>query len=197
MSLTIIEGKAYPLGLSNVDTDVIIGSDWLKTVSKEGLGNGCFAALREGNENVFNDPRYAGAEILVAGANFGCGSSREHAAWALADMGVRAIIASSFSDIFSSNAFKNGILAATVDEAAIAPLVEAARDGDLKVDLLQQTVSAGASLEFDFTIDSFRRRCLIEGLNEIELSLLDAEFIIKHEQRVAGQTPWLARAGTA
>lgn len=110
---------------------------------------------------------------------------------------VRAIIASSFSDIFSSNAFKNGILAATVDEAAIAPLVEAARDGDLKVDLLQQTVSAGASLEFDFTIDSFRRRCLIEGLNEIELSLLDAEFIIKHEQRVAGQTPWLARAGTA
>lgn len=196
MSFTRIAGRAYPLGLANIDTDVIIGSDWLKTVSKAGLGKGCFAALRESGGSVLDDPRYAGAEILVAGANFGCGSSREHAAWALADMGIRAIIAPSFSDIFASNAFKNGILAAVVDEEVIGPLVAAAREGELEVDLIDQTVLAGSALKCGFTIDAFRRRCLIEGLNEIELSLLDDEFITRHERQMADQTPWLAGTGT-
>src|SRR3546814_751182 len=109
-AVSTVEGRAYPFGMKNVDTDMIIAAKWLKTISRSGLGKGAFEALRQDPENVFDNPAYAGAPIIIAGDNFGCGSSREHAAWALADMGVKAVIAPSFSDIFSGNAFKNGIL---------------------------------------------------------------------------------------
>ena len=105
-----VSGRAYPWGAKNIDTDIIIPAHWLKTTTREGLGKGAFESVRAVPGNLFDDPRYAGAPILVAGENFGCGSSREHAAWALADMGIKAVIAPSFSDIFSGNAFKNGIV---------------------------------------------------------------------------------------
>src|SRR6478736_8951757 len=109
--VTHVEGRAYPWGAKNIDTDIIIPAHWLKTTTREGLGRGAFETVRAQPGNIFDDPRYAGSPILIAGDNFGCGSSREHAAWALADMGIAAVIAPSFSDIFSGNAFKNGIVA--------------------------------------------------------------------------------------
>lgn len=192
MTLTIIDDRAYPLGLSNVDTDMIVSSDCLKTISKAGLGAEAFAQLREGGGSVFDDPRYAGAPIIVAGRNFGCGSSREHAAWALADMGVRVVIAPSFSDIFASNAFRNGILTAVVSDDAIPPLMVAARTGAIHVDLVEQAVAIPDGPRWSFEIDPFRRRCLIEGLDEIALALAEQDHITAYEQRVAAATPWLA-----
>lgn len=192
MSLTVIEGRAYPLGLANIDTDTIIGSSWLKTVSKSGLGQGAFTALRNKDDSVFADERYLGAEILVAGANFGCGSSREHAAWAMSDMGIRAVLAPSFSDIFSSNAFKNGLLAAAIEPEALDPLLEAARLGELRVDLVNRKVGAPGGRQFNFAIDGFRRRCLLEGLDEVELARAEESYIADHEKSVAVATPWLA-----
>ena len=121
-----VEGRAYPFGRKNVDTDLIIPARGLKTVSREGLGRGAFEALRTEEGNVFDDPRFAGAPIIIAGDNFGCGSSREHAAWALLDMGVKAVIAPSFSDIFAGNAFKNGILTVALPQEAIDRLMEVA-----------------------------------------------------------------------
>lgn len=193
MTMSVVEGRAYPLGLGNVDTDQIIGSDWLKTISKVGLGAGAFAALRESGVTVFDDPRYAGSEILVAGANFGCGSSREHAAWAIVDIGIRVVIAPSFSDIFSSNAFKNGILTAVVDDAALAPLMAVAGGGGtLRVDLIEQSIETPEGERFPFRIDPFRRECLIEGLDEIALTRTEDAAIAAHEARVAAAEPWLA-----
>ncbi|MBW8911651.1 MAG: 3-isopropylmalate dehydratase small subunit, partial [Sphingomonas sp.] len=122
-----IEGRAFPLGLKNCDTDVIIPAHYLKTITRLGLGRGAFETIRAQPGNVFDDPEYAGANILIAGDNFGCGSSREHAAWALNDMGVDAVIAPSFSDIFSSNAFKNGILTVVLPQAAVDRLIEVAK----------------------------------------------------------------------
>lgn len=195
MTLTIVESRAYPLGLANIDTDVIIGSDWLKTVSKVGLGKGAFGALRENRAAVFDDPEFAGSEILIAGANFGCGSSREHAAWALADFGIRVVIAPSFSDIFSSNAFKNGILAAQVDGAAIPALMDAARAGQITVDLTEQMITSADGAALRFEIEPFRRECLIEGLNEISLTLAETEAIAAHEGRANEEAPWLMTIG--
>ena len=114
-----ISGKAYPFGLKNVDTDIIIPAHWLKTISRTGLGNGAFEALRKEPDNLFDSAEYAGSPILIAGDNFGCGSSREHAAWALDDMGIQAVIAPSFSDIFSGNAFKNGLLTVVLPQEAV------------------------------------------------------------------------------
>ena len=114
-----VSGKAYPWGQKNVDTDVIIPAHWLKTITREGLGKGAFETVRADPDNIFDDPRYAGAPVLIAGDNFGCGSSREHAAWALGDMGIKAVIAPSFSDIFSGNAFKNGIVTVVLPQEAI------------------------------------------------------------------------------
>lgn len=198
MTMTVVEGRAYPLGLANVDTDQIIGSDWLKTISKVGLGAGAFDALRESGVTVFDDPRWKGAPLLVAGANFGCGSSREHAAWAIADIGIRVVIAPSFSDIFSSNAFKNGILTAAVDEAAIAPLMAVAQNdgaaGTLKADLIEQVIETPDGQRWPFRIDPFRRACLIDGLDEIALTRGEDDAISAHEARVATAEPWLAGA---
>ena len=169
--LTVVEGRAYPLGLSNVDTDTIIAGQWLKTITRTGLGQAAFAALRAHGTSVFDDPAYAGAPILIAGANFGCGSSREHAAWALADMGVRVVIAPSFSDIFAGNAFKNGLLAAVLPQEAVDRLLVTARTASVRVDLEQQTVATPPGDRFDFATDSFRKECLLHGLDEIGLTL--------------------------
>lgn len=193
--MTVVESRAYPLGLANIDTDVIIGSDWLKTVSKTGLGEGAFGALRENRATVFDAPEFAGSQILIAGANFGCGSSREHAAWALADFGIRVVIAPSFSDIFSSNAFKNGILAAQVDGTAIPALMNAACAGALTVDLTEQTIATAEGAVVPFEIEPFRRACLIEGLNEISLTLAETEAIAAHERRAGEKAPWLMTVG--
>src|SRR5881628_3792588 len=137
--VTTVSGTAYPWGAKNIDTDIIIPAHWLKTISRSGLARGAFETVRAQPGNVFDDPRYAGAPILIAGDNFGCGSSREHAAWALADMGVRAVIAPSFSDIFSSNAFKNGIATIELSRSAVGALLKAAIAGAICVDLEQQT----------------------------------------------------------
>lgn len=194
MSLTVVEGRCYPLGLADVDTDQIIGSDWLKTISKSGLGKGAFAALKERGVDLFDRPDLVGAPILVAGRNFGCGSSREHAAWAIADMGIRVVIAPSFSDIFAGNAFKNGILTAVVSEEALPAILEAARHMRLTVDLTAQVITAQDGEQWSFAIDPFRRKCLIGGLDEIALTRAEEPAISAYEARIAANEPWLAMA---
>jgi len=179
-----VEGRAYPLGLKNIDTDVIIGARHLKTIARAGLGVHTFETLRAEPGNLFDDPAYAGAPILVAGDNFGCGSSREHAAWALADLGVRAVIAPSFSDIFSGNAFKNGILAVELPPAAVDRLLEVAREHPLTVDLETMTVTSPLQDRFEFALDPFRRECLLGGLDEIALTLASEAAIRAYEVRM-------------
>ena len=136
-----VEGRAIPLGLKNVDTDVIIPAHWLKTTSREGMGRGAFESLRADPDNLFDRPENRGAPILIAGDNFGCGSSREHAAWALGDLGIRVVIAPSYSDIFSGNAVKNGILPVVLPQAAVDRLIEVAATDPIHVDLDTQTVT--------------------------------------------------------
>jgi len=170
--LTRITGRAYPFGRRNVDTDIIIPARHLKTLTRAGLGRFAFEAVRAEEGNVFDDPAYAGAPILIAGDNFGCGSSREHAVWALADMGVKAVIAPSFSDIFSGNAFKNGIVTVALDQAAVDRLLEVARAHELTVDLETMTVTSPLQDRFTFALDPFRRECLMTGLDEIALTLM-------------------------
>ncbi len=192
--LTTIEGKAYPFGMKNVDTDIVIPSHWLKTISRTGLGKGAFEVLRKEPGNVFDDPAYAGSPILIAGDNFGCGSSREHAAWALGDLGIKVVIAPSFSDIFSSNAFKNGILTVVLPQSAIDRLMEVAETDEIHVDLEQQTVTTQFQDRFAFEIDPFRKHCLLGGLDEIGLTLGDADGIGVYEKAVAHDRPWIIPA---
>ena len=191
-SVREIEGKAYPFGLKNVDTDIIIPASWLKTISREGLGRGAFEALRKEPGNLFDRPEYAGAPILVAGDNFGCGSSREHAAWALLDMGIKAVIAPSFSDIFSGNAFKNGILTVVLPQAAVDRLMEVAVDHPITIDLEHQTVTTPFQDRFTFEIDPFRKHCLLNGLDEVGLTLARQEAIGAFEARARAERPFLA-----
>lgn len=186
-----IEGKAYPFGLKNIDTDVIIPAHWLKTISRAGLGRGAFEAIRSEPGNLFDDPAYAGAPILIAGDNFGCGSSREHAAWALGDMGIMAVIAPSFSDIFSSNAFKNGILTVELPQEAIDRLMEVAKTDPIHVDLDSQTVTTPFQDRFAFEIDPFRKTCLANGLDEIGLTMAMDDEISNYEKRASAAWPWL------
>ncbi|MDE2041584.1 MAG: 3-isopropylmalate dehydratase small subunit [Alphaproteobacteria bacterium] len=194
--ISTIEGRAYPLGRKNVDTDVIIPAAYLKTISRSGLGKGAFETIRAEEGNVFDDPEYAGASIIIAGDNFGCGSSREHAAWALGDMGVRAVIAPSYSDIFSGNAFKNGILTVVLPQASIDRLMEVAQGFDgtpdpIHIDLEHQTVTTRFQDRFTFEIDPFRKRCLIEGLDEVGLTMAMDAKISAHEAKLADAQPWL------
>ena len=191
-----VEGRAVPFGRKNIDTDLIIPARWLKTISREGLGGGAFEAVRAEPGNVFDRPEFAGAPILVAGDNFGCGSSREHAAWALLDMGVRAVIAPSFSDIFSGNAFKNGILTVALPQAAVDRLLEVAETDPITIDLERQVVTTPFQDRFTFELDPFRKRCLLEGLDEIGLTLAREEAIATFERRLTSGQPWIAR-GTA
>ncbi|HEX7854667.1 MAG TPA: 3-isopropylmalate dehydratase small subunit [Sphingobium sp.] len=189
-----IDGRAYPLGLKNVDTDMIIAAEWLKTISRSGLGKGAFAALRKEPGNVFDDPTYAGSPIVIAGDNFGCGSSREHAAWALMDMGVKAVIAPSFSDIFSGNAFKNGILTVILPQEAVDRLMEVAKTDPIHIDLDTQTVTTAFQDRFQFEIDAFRKHCLTNGLDEIGLTIGESDKISAFEAVDAGRRPWLVPA---
>lgn len=189
--VTTVDGRAYPLGLKNVDTDMIIAAKWLKTITRTGLGKGAFEALRREPGNVLDDPAYAGAPILIAGDNFGCGSSREHAAWAMDDMGIRAVIAPSFSDIFSGNAFKNGLLTVVLPQEAVDRLLEVARTDPIHIDLDSQTVTTPFQDRFTFEIDPFRKHCLLNGLDEIGLTLGRSDAIDAFEQRDAGTRPWL------
>ncbi|MBP7136586.1 MAG: 3-isopropylmalate dehydratase small subunit [Sphingomonadaceae bacterium] len=192
-----VEGKAYPFGRKNVDTDVIIPAHWLKTISRIGLGRGAFEALRAEPGNLFDDPAYAGSPILIAGDNFGCGSSREHAAWALGDMGIKAVIAPSFSDIFSGNAFKNGILTVVLPQEAIDRLMEVAKTDEIHVDLENQTVTTPFQDRFSFEIDPFRKQCLMGGLDEIGMTMAMDGQISNYEQRAAAAWPWQAGGANA
>jgi 3-isopropylmalate/(R)-2-methylmalate dehydratase small subunit len=189
--LTTIEGKAYPFGRKNVDTDVIIPAHWLKTITRSGLGKGAFETVRAEPGNVFDDPAYAGAPVLIAGDNFGCGSSREHAAWALNDMGVKAVLAPSFSDIFSGNAFKNGIATVVLPQAAIDRLMEVAKSDPVTVDLETQTVTTPFQDRFIFEMDPFRRDCLMKGQDEIGLTLAMNDRIGSFEGAMATERPWI------
>ncbi|AOF99961.1 3-isopropylmalate dehydratase, small subunit [Blastomonas sp. RAC04] len=186
-----VEGKAIPFGRKNVDTDIIIPSQWLKTISREGLGAGAFESIRAEPGNIFDDPEFAGAPILIAGDNFGCGSSREHAAWALIDLGITAVIAPSFSDIFSSNAFKNGILTVVLPQEAVDRLMEVAQTDTIHIDLESQTVTTPFQDRFSFEIDPFRKTCLMQGLDEIGLTLGKADAIGAYEKKVSADRPWM------
>ncbi|MXP14722.1 3-isopropylmalate dehydratase small subunit [Altererythrobacter confluentis] len=191
--VSAIEGRAIPFGRKNVDTDVIIPAEWLKTISREGLGAGAFQTVRAEPGNVFDDPEFAGAPILIAGDNFGCGSSREHAAWALLDLGIMAVIAPSFSDIFASNAFKNGILTVTLPQDSIDRLIEVALTDPVAIDLGSQMVTTPFQDRFHFEIDPFRKKCLAEGLDEVGLTLARDNAISAYETRTAAHMPWLSK----
>jgi 3-isopropylmalate/(R)-2-methylmalate dehydratase small subunit len=191
--ITQVEGRAYPFGRKNVDTDLIIPAAWLKTVTREGLGRGAFEAVRAEPGNVFDDPEYAGAPIIVAGDNFGCGSSREHAAWALLDMGVRAVIAPSFSDIFAGNAFKNGIVTVALPQDAIDRLLEVAETDPITIDLEHQTVTTPFQDRWTFEMDPFRKHCLVEGKDEVAITLQSGSAIEAYERRQRETQPWVAR----
>ena len=190
-AVTRVEGRAIGWGAANVDTDIIIPAHWLKTISRSGLGRGAFETVRAQPGNVFDAPENEGATILIAGDNFGCGSSREHAAWAMADMGLRAVIAPSFSDIFAGNAFKNGLLAIELPQAAVDRLIEAAREVALTIDLETMTVTTPFQDRFSFEMDPFRRDCLLRGLDEIGLTLERGDVIGQYEEMRGQSLPWL------
>lgn len=191
-----VSGKAYPWGAKNVDTDVIIPAHWLKTITRAGLGRGAFETVRAEPGNIFDDPAYAGSPILIAGDNFGCGSSREHAAWALGDMGIKAVIAPSFSDIFSGNAFKNGIVPVVLPQDAVDRLIEVAKTHEITVDLETMTVTTPFQDRFAFDLDAFRRQCLMEGLDEIGLTLARDTAISNYEALLDEHRPWIAGGST-
>lgn len=192
-----IDGRAIPFGRKNVDTDVIIPAKWLKTITRQGLGRGAFEALRADPGNIFDSAEFSGSPILIAGDNFGCGSSREHAAWALLDLGIKAVIAPSFSDIFSGNAFKNGILTVVLPQEAIDRLMEVAQTDPVMIDLESQTVSTPFQDRFSFEIDAFRKNCLINGLDEVGLTMARDTAISTHETKMRDQLPFLARGTDA
>jgi len=184
----------HRVGLKNVDTDVIIPARWLKTIRRTGLGAGAFETIRAEQGNVFDQPEFARAPILIAGDNFGCGSSREHAAWALADLGIRVVIAPSFSDIFSGNAVKNGMLPLVLPQAAIDRLLVVAATDPIDVDLAAQAVTTQFQDRFTFDIDPFRKACLLGGLDEIGITLASESAITAFEARDAAARPWLVPA---
>ncbi len=193
-ALLQVEGRAIPFGAKNIDTDIIIPAKWLKTITREGLGAGAFETIRENPDNIFDDPAYKGAPILIAGDNFGCGSSREHAAWAIGDLGIRAVIAPSYSDIFSGNAVKNGILPVVLPQDAIDRLMEVAKEGhSITVDLDTQTVTTPFQDRFEFAIDPFRKHCLLHGLDEVALTLERQAVIGNFEKTRASARSWLTR----
>lgn len=194
-AFTTLTGAAIPFGGRNIDTDVIIPARYLKTITRAGLGQHAFTALRADPDNVID--RHAGAPILIAGDNFGCGSSREHAPWALADMGIRVVIAPSFADIFAGNAFKNGMLLVTLPQAAVDRLLEVAADQPITIDLENQVVTTPFQDRFEFSMDAFRKSCLLAGQDEIGLTLAMGDAIAAHERRIAADRPWIADAANS
>jgi len=192
-----VDGRAIPFGAANVDTDVIIPAKWLKTITRDGLGRGAFETLRADPANLFDSDEFKGSPILIAGDNFGCGSSREHAAWALLDLGIKAVIEPSFSDIFSGNAFKNGILTVVLPQAAIDRLMEVAQTDPIHIDLDRQSVTTQFQDRFTFEIDPFRKACLMGGLDEVGLTMARDAAITTYEQQARATTPWLAQGEAA
>jgi len=198
---TELTAKAAPLDIANLDTDQIIPKQFLKTVAREGLGKGLFYDLRfdatgkPRADFVLNDPRYAGAGVLICGDNFGCGSSREHAPWALLDYGVRCVIAPSFADIFYANCFQNGLLPIALPEREVRALMEEARGGNhlFSVDLRSQTVTAPSGRTVRFEINPVLKAKLLDGLDSIGETLQQAETIDQFETRQANERPWLGR----
>lgn len=208
--LTVHTGLVAPLDRSNVDTDAIIPKQFLKSIKRSGFGPHLFDAWRYEDEGqpgmdcsgrplrqdfVLNQPRYQGASILLARANFGCGSSREHAPWALEDYGFRVLIAPSFADIFFNNSFKNGILPIVLPDAQVGTLfarTEAEPGFQLEVDLPAQRIrSADGQIDFPFEVDAFRKHCLLNGLDDIGLTLQKADLIRDYEAKRLAAKPWL------
>ena len=193
---TKLEGVAAPLRMINVDTDMIIPKQYLKTIKRTGLGKGLFSEQRfnaDGSENkdfVLNKPAYRKAKILVAGDNFGCGSSREHAPWALLDFGIRCVISTSFADIFYNNCFKNGILPIVVSQEDLEKLFDDADRGSnatLTVDLVNQSIKGPDGGEIRFEIDPFRKHCLLNGLDDIGLTMEKSSKIDAYEEKLKGR----------
>lgn len=195
-----LTGVAAPLPLINVDTDMIIPKQFLKTIKRSGLGVNLFDEMRFGDDGqelpdfVLNKPAYRKAEILVGGENFGCGSSREHAPWALLDFGIRCVISTSYADIFYSNCFKNGILPITLSAEQVAVLMEDAERGQnarISIDLELQQVTTADGEVFNFEIDPFKKKCLLDGLDDIGLTMAKAKSIAIFEAQAETARPWV------
>ncbi|WP_137702435.1 3-isopropylmalate dehydratase small subunit [Marimonas lutisalis] len=195
-----LSGIAAPLPLVNIDTDMIIPKQFLKTIKRSGLGVNLFDEMRydrEGNENpdfVLNKPAYREAQILVAGDNFGCGSSREHAPWALADFGIKAVISTSFADIFFNNCFKNGILPIVMPQEVVDVLMKDAEKGAnarMEIDLEAQTVTTSDGETFSFEVDPFKKHCLLNGLDDIGLTMEKVGAIDTFEAKASAARPWV------
>jgi 3-isopropylmalate/(R)-2-methylmalate dehydratase small subunit len=195
-----LTGIAAPMPLVNIDTDMIIPKQFLKTIKRSGLGANLFDEMRfhsdgsEISDFVLNQEAYRTAEILVAGDNFGCGSSREHAPWALKDFGIKSIISTSFADIFYNNCFKNGILPIVLPQEAVDVLMEDAQKGAnarMSVDLAAQTVTSSDGEVFSFELDPFKKHCLLEGLDDIGLTLEKAGSIASFEKQASQLRPWV------
>ncbi len=208
-SFTVVKGLAAPMDRANVDTDMIIPKQFLKSIKRTGFGKNLFDELRyldEGkpdqectgrpinSEFPLNFPRYQGASILLSRENFGCGSSREHAPWALDDYGFRSVIAPSFADIFYNNCFKNGLLPITLSDEIVDQLFNemyASEGYELSIDLSAKTVATPSGQSFSFDVDEFRRHCLLNGLDDIGLTLESADAIRAYEQKRRAEAPWL------
>ena len=197
---TKLSGIAAPLPIINVDTDMIIPKQFLKTIKRSGLGVNLFDEMRYDDEGaeipdfVLNRPQYRAAQILIAGENFGCGSSREHAPWAIKDFGIRCIIAPSFADIFYSNCFKNGILPIALPKDQVDLLMREAEKGAnarIEIDLEAQTVTTPEGEVLSFEVDAFKKHCLLEGLDDIGLTLARADAIDAFEAAAAQERPWV------
>ena len=194
-----LSGVAAPMPLVNIDTDMIIPKVFLNTIKRSGLGVNLFDEMRydrEGNEKpdfVLNKPQYRDAKILVAGDNFGCGSSREHAPWAIADFGIKCVISTSFADIFYNNCFKNGILPLVLPEDAVDTLMKDAEKGAnsiIEVDLENQTIVSSDGEIFRFEVDPFKKHCLLNGLDDIGLTMEKEDHIAAYESKASLQFPW-------
>ena len=194
---TTVSSVAAPLPLINIDTDMIIPKQFLKTIKRTGLGKGLFYEMRYDEKGkiiedfVLHKEPYNKSKILIAGKNFGCGSSREHAPWALLDFGIKCVISSSFADIFYNNCFKNGILPIVLEEEKIKELLEYfKRKQEISIDLNEEKIFFG-NKEIKFEIDSFKKKCLLEGLDDIALSLEKEEKIFSFEKNLKNQKPWI------
>ncbi|MFD2741052.1 3-isopropylmalate dehydratase small subunit [Sulfitobacter aestuarii] len=195
-----LTGIAAPMDMINIDTDMIIPKQFLKTIKRSGLGVNLFDEMRYDDDGreipdfVLNKPQYRDAEILVAGDNFGCGSSREHAPWAIKDFGIRCVIAPSFADIFYSNCFKNGILPIALPQEQVDVLMKDAEKGAnarMTIDLEGQTVTTSDGESFGFEVDSFKKHCLLNGLDDIALTLEKGKAIDRFEESAAQSRPWV------
>ena len=195
-----LSGIAAPMPLINIDTDMIIPKIFLKTIKRSGLGVNLFDEMRYDDDRneipdfVLNKPQYRNAEIIVAGDNFGCGSSREHAPWAIKDFGIRCVISSSFADIFYNNCFKNGILPIILPKRQVDLLMKDAEKGSnarFEIDLVAQTVTSSEGLVIAFEVDDFKKHCLLNGLDDISLSLEKLAFIENYEKKVAESHTWI------